>query len=291
MGNGPQRPDHGGNFYMVPRRVIESVAWRCASLRARAILQVFQFCHNGHNNGEITLSIKQIGKALGDQCHGPNAKAVAELIELGFLECTSDAMHGQSKARSYRVTFIPTGKGKATLATNEFQEWRPLPGSKRAFGGARSARPVKFGGAITATQDVKFDAVTATVVKFHDAVTATGGPAIAGISDEASDAVTATILGNHSTHRPGVSPLSEISSRSGAESIAADFDDLREWVREAIAVLGYGGAKVLAKSANMPEPNLSRFRAGKALSEQYRLKLHEACARVLPANKRKKDAA
>lgn len=291
MGQGPQKPDHRGNFFMVPRSVIECVAWRHASLRARAVLQVFQFCHDGFNNGEITLSIKQIGKALGDQCHGANARAVAELIELGFLECTSDATHGQSKARSYRVTFIPTGKGKATPATNEFQAWRPAPGSRRAFGGARAAQPVKFGGAITATQDVKLDAVTATVVKFHDAVTATGGPAIAGISGEASGAVTATILGNHSTRRHGVSPLSEISSRTGAESIAADFDDLRAWVREAIEVLGYGGAKALAKSANMPEPNLSRFRAGKALSEQYRLKLHEACARVLPADKRKKDAA
>lgn len=286
MSQGPQKPDHRGNFFMVPRSVIESVAWRGASLRARAVLQVFQFCHDGFNNGNITLSIKQIGKALGDQCHGANAKAVAELIELGFLECTSDAMHGQSKARSYRVTFIATGKGKANPATNEFQEWRPFPGAKRAFGGARSTQPVKFGGAVTATPDVKLDAVTATVVKFHDAVTATGGPAIAGISGEASVAVTAPYLSNHSTHRSGVSPISEISSRMGPESIAADFDDLRAWVRDAIAVLGYGGAKILASKAGIPEPNLSRFRAGKTLSEQYRLPLHEACARVLPADKR-----
>ncbi len=290
MANGPQKPDHRGNFFMVPRSVIESVAWRGASLRARAILQIFQFCHDGFNNGEITLSIKQIGKAMGDQCHGANAKAVAELIALGFLECTSDASHGQSKARAYRVTFIASGKGKATPATNEFQAWRPAPGSKRAFGGARSSQTVKFGVAVTATQGVEFDAVTATVVKFHDAVTATGGPEIAGVPDQTSVAVTAPYLGNHSTQRCSVSPLSEISSRNRPESIAADFDDLRAWVRDAIAVLGYGGAKILASKAGIPEPNLSRFRAGKALSEQYRLPLHEACARVLPANKRKAAA-
>lgn len=28
MANGPEMPDHGGNFFMKPRRVINSVTWR-----------------------------------------------------------------------------------------------------------------------------------------------------------------------------------------------------------------------------------------------------------------------
>lgn len=290
MSNGPQKPDHRGNFAQVPKCVVDSVAWRHASLRARVVLLIFQQVHNGFNNGEITLSIKQIGRALGDQCHGANARAVAELIELGFLECTSDACHSQSKARSYRVTFISSGKGKPTPATNDYLHWRPSAEAKRAFGGARTARKVKFGGAVTATPSVEFDAVTATPVKFHDAVTATGGSGIATIPPQARVAVTAPILVNQSTDYSNVSPLSEISPRTGPESIAADFDDLRAWVEEAIAVLGYGGAKILASKANVPQANLSRFRSGKALSEKYRLQLHEACARILPKNKRQAAA-
>lgn len=290
MSGGPQKPDHRGNYAQVPKCVVESVAWRHASLRARVILLIFQQVHNGFNNGEITLSIKQIGRALGDQCHGANARAVAELIELGFLECTSDACHSQSKARSYRVTFISSGggkgKGKPTPATNEYLQWRPSAEAKRAFGGARTARKVKFGGAVTATPSVEFDAVTATPVKFHDAVTATGGAGIATIPHPACVAVTAPYLVNQSTDHSTVSPLSEISSRTGADSIAADFDDLRLWVEEAISALGYGGAKVLATKANVPTSNLCRFRTGKTLSEKYRLPLHEACARIVPKDKR-----
>lgn len=290
MANGPQKPDHRGNFYMTPRSVVDCVAWRCASLRARAVLQVFQAKHTGYNNGEIALSIKQIGAFLGDQCHGANAKAVAELIELGFVECTSDAMHGQSKARTYRLTFVSTGNGKQTPATKEYEMWRPTPGSRKAFGGARSAAHMKFGSAVTATQEAESDAVTATLVKFHDAVTATGVPGIADFSNDSSVAVTAALIGNHSPPLPGHPLVSGISSQIVPDSIAADFGELREWLRNAIAAMPYGGAKALAKDAGIPEATLSRFRNGKTMKESYRLKLHEACARVLPRDKWKAAA-
>lgn len=280
MAQGPQKSDHGGKFIMVPRRVVDSVAWRNASMRARAVLQVLQYCHDGYNNGTLAISIKQIGQALGDQNHGANSRALAELIELGFLECTSDAAHGQAKARTYRITFISTGEGKrAAPATHEYADWRPTGDAKKAFGGARTAARKKFGAAVTTTQEVETVIVTATQVKFHGAETATRVAVTPGVSADRSVAVTAPHLGNHPG---GNSGLPEISSHPCRQSIVAPLDELRAWVRAAVEAIGYGGAKALASAADIPEPTLSRFRQGRSLPEQYQRPLHEACARVLP---------
>lgn len=100
MSQGPQKADHRGNFIMIPRAVLDSVAWRHASMRARVVLQVLLFHHDGWNNGNLSISVKQIGKALNNQNHAANGQALAELIKLGFVECTSGADHGQAKARS-----------------------------------------------------------------------------------------------------------------------------------------------------------------------------------------------
>lgn len=62
--------------------------------------------------------------------------------------------------------------------------------------------------------------------------------------------------------------------------------DLREWVREVIASLPYGGARELAQDAAVPEPILSRFRNGKGLPNEYRASLQHACARHIPFNQR-----
>ena len=64
----------------------------------------------------------------------------------------------------------------------------------------------------------------------------------------------------------------------------ADVDILRTWVGEVVERAGYGGARKLANAADVPEPVLSRFRAGKGLPDRYRLPLQEACARSLPFN-------
>lgn len=293
MANGPQKPDHRGNFYMTPRRVVDSVAWRCASLRARAVLQVFQDRHNGFNNGDISLSIKEIGAALGDQNHAGNSRAVAELIELGFLECTSDAAHSQAKARTYRITFIGTGEGKrATSATHEYQNWRPQTGARKKFGGARSAMDVKFGAAVTATRTPVSVVVTTTPVKFRAAVTATQGAEIADFQEQGSVAVTAPLLSNHLSGESGSSEITpKVRKICPADSAGVPLDELRAWVRAVVEVLGYGGQKTLANNAAITQPALTRFRQGRSLPEAYRLPLQEACGRALPYNRWKAAAA
>lgn len=284
-----QKPDHRANFFMVPRAVVASVAWRHASLRARAILQIMQYRHDGRNNGQIALTLKDIARELGGKNHGANAKAIAELIALGFIECTSGADHRQAKAREFRITFIPTGEGKRSQpATNEYQEWRPAPGNRKVFGGARSADPMKFGAAVTAMPTMKSDTVTATEVKFHVTETATGVAGIAHFSTDSNVAETVTLLSNHLSPQSRPRSVSGISPSQSVESIAAPVDELRAWLRDAITAIG--GAKLLAKEAGVPEATLSRFKNGKGLPERYRLPLHEACGRALPYSKWKAAA-
>ena len=256
---------------MMPRRVQDSIAWRHASLRARVVLGVFLYHHDGWNNARLALTIRQIGQAIGDQNNGANGKAVAELIQLGFLDCVTDADHQQSKAREYRITFIPTGHGKtAQPATHEYADWRPGPMQTRKFGGAR-----------TATPNTISDAVTASTVKFSDAVTAPRPTENCGFEVPSLDAVTAPLLINQSPTkdcRPARSVLARVQTPS--LDLAVPVDELRLWAQSAIAQIG--SARRLAQSAGIPEPALSRFRNGKSLPDHFRHALQQACGRALP---------
>lgn len=289
QGQGPQKADHRGNFIMIPRAVLESVAWRHASMRARSILLVLLFHHNGWNNGTLSISVKQVGKALGNQNHAANGQALAELMQLGFIDCTSGADHGQAKARTYRITFVSTGEGKRVQpATHDYQSWRPSAGAKRQFGRGKNADPMKFGGAITATPSMKSVAMTAPQMKFHVAITAPLESEIADLSTDSSVAEIAPHLINHLSSRPRLSPVSEISPSQQDDSLMPPIPELRDWVRDAIRAIG--AAKLLAKDAGIPEATLSRFKNGKPLPEQYRNRLQEACGRALPYSRWKAAA-
>ncbi len=283
MAGGPQKTDHGGNFIVLPRKLLASPAWRSLSMHARATYLVFCERHNGFNNGEIALGVREVSAALGNQNHRATSRSICELIERGFLVCTSDADHHQAKTRTYRITAIQTGNGKkeGSKATNDYLEWRPGPLQKRKFGGAR-----------TATQRPVSVTETATERKFPVAVPATTMTEICGFEADACVAVPATLIGNqsvdHSRSSGSLEIIAPVASRPAgvgpAQSSLPALDELREWTRAVIAKLGYGGAKKLAAAAKVPEPVLSRFRQGKNLPEHHRLALQHACGRALPFN-------
>jgi hypothetical protein len=269
-----QKVDHGGNFYMMPRRVTGSVAWRHLTFRARAILDAFLHAFDGHNNGRLIFSIHAIGKAIGSKNHGLNSKAVAELIELGFLECVSDANRAQSKAREYRITFIAThqsnGNGVEIVpATHEYIDWRPL-----------HAR--KFGGGRTTTTKAESSSVTTTTVKGCVGETTSDATESCGLEGLSLVGETTPLL---CTIPPGSQDLSkspEIVPQMHAGDFRTELGTLRVWARKVVADIGYGGNRTLADAAGISEVALSRFRSGKNLPDQYRAPLQHACARHIP---------
>jgi hypothetical protein len=262
---------------MTPRRVVSSVAWRHTSFRARSVLNAFQLAFNGRNNGEIAFGIHEIGKAIGSANHGPNAKAVAELIEKGFLECTSDANRAQSKARTYRVTFISTGEPRKIVpATHDYERWRPASGRK-------------FGGARTTSKNPLFGVETTPSVKDCVVGTTSTSTESRGSEDLSLGVNSTPPLYNHPTlAQHGVetphSPLRIVPEIWRAD-LRADLHVLRAWADKVVLQLGYGGARTLALDAGISEVALSRFRSGNNLPDHYRIALQEACARTIPFNR------
>lgn len=275
MAQGPQKADHGGNFVMTPRAVLDSLAWKHLSFRARAVLQVFQDRHDGFNNGHLGLGIHEIGKRLGNQNHGGNSRAVAELIERGFLECVSDADRKHAKVREYRLTFITSGKARSVeKATNDYRDWRPA-----------GARTRKFGSANTATQEGVCVVNTATMVKNSVAITATDDAASPEFCTPSSGANTALLIDNqYEAPLLGCESLPSNPEKLRRADLRCELTELRHWAQTIIDRTGYGGARRLAHNAEIPETALSRFRAGRSLPDQYRIPLQEACGRMLPYN-------
>lgn len=271
MGQGPQKPDHKGSFTMTPRKVTGSLAWRHLSFRARAVLQAFQDRHNGFNNGEIGFGLKEIGSAIGSKGHGANAKAVAELIEKGFLEMTSDFDRAASKVRQYRITFIPTGRDRNLKpATNEYLDWRPGPKDARKFGGANIAPSATESGA-------PLGANTAPMKKVSGANTAPRVTESSGLATPDLGAKTAPLIGNHPN---GIFP-DGISTPTGPDHPNdPELVELRQWSRAVIKQVRF--ARELLAGTGIPEPTFSKFRSGKNLPSKYRDALRCACARHLP---------
>lgn len=138
-------------------------------------------------------------EAVGDQNRGANSRAIAELIDLGFIECTSAADHAYARAREYRITFINTGEGKNRApATHEYEQWR------------LAAKTKKFGGAKTAPTNVQTGAETAPLIGNHLSTADKPSPRLANIPAPAR----------------------------AAEPITVDVDELRLWVQAVIRQLG-----------------------------------------------------
>lgn len=266
MAGGPEKVDHGGKYLQLPLKLIHSLAWRYANSRERSVLLAIQSRHNGFNNGAIGLTIHEIGAICGNQSHSYNSKAVVGLIERGFVECTSDSNRHQAKSRTYRLTYIScrTGSGKVVPATNEYLEWRPREKTR------------KFGSEETARRKPVCVAVASTRRKFCGEGSSTPMTESRGFEGHPRGEVSSLHIGNQYGG----------PSKSDESSVAVGLEILRPWLDEAIARLGYGGARDLAQQAGVPEPTLSRFRAGKNLPSQYRLRLQEACARVVPFSAR-----
>lgn len=116
----------GEGFAGIPKLVINSPSYRNLSLWARAILVEITARMNGYNNGKIAMSQREISEALANSNMRKIGRAVAELIEHGFLDVTAEGIWKQRQAREYRLTFINTMQGHFSIpATNDYLKWQP----------------------------------------------------------------------------------------------------------------------------------------------------------------------
>lgn len=280
--SGHQKADHGGKFCTVPHRVLDSPAWKDLSMRARAALQVFQMRHNGRNNGKIAMGVKALSAALGGKNHKAAGDVIRELIEHGFLECTSEANRSLARVREYRITFISSGGDNSTKrATHDYAEWRAAPGAERKFRGTKIAP--REGESVTLNAPKRKLSVT---------LNAPCSTVSRGLEQSCRGAINAPHILNHLPDSlPGPATLQIVTSNVDQTHAGPSLDELRDWFRAVIAQSGYGGARKLSEATGIPEPILSRFRGGRNLPAHYRSALHTACARALPHSKFKAGQA
>jgi hypothetical protein len=128
----------GDRFVMLPFYLLKSPAYRSLSVTARALIPEIAMRFNGENNGRISFSVREAGKAVGrDKDTAGNA--LHELEDKGFLDAKRKGYFSsiQSKATEWRLTWLPCGDERPT---KEFMRWQqpekkqiavPLPGTAR----------------------------------------------------------------------------------------------------------------------------------------------------------------
>ena len=79
---------------------------------------------NGYNNGKIAVSQRQLSARLQNSNFGKIGRAIAELVEHGFIDVEVEGHWKARLAREYRLTFVSTGVlHRRVPATNEYLGW------------------------------------------------------------------------------------------------------------------------------------------------------------------------
>jgi hypothetical protein len=250
-GEPAQKVDHGGDYFLLGRPMLRSPAYASLSLRARSSLFVLLETWTGWNNGKIGLSIENLGRALGNQNHRANSAALLELMDRGFIECTSGADHHKRKAREYRLTFVQTGQSAAQQPTNEWRNWTPRNGNT-------SLEP-------TAVETWKRHEPTAAQWKLSTEPTATRETETCGFGGRFRPEPTASHIVNQDQQSSDDVPGSGNAFAHPAELRAA----LDRLIDD-----GRASAAEIARAINMLPGTMSKFRSGRNLPEKYRGPLH-----------------
>lgn len=126
-----QADTRGQGWVGLPQAVADSAAYLCLDPFQRAVLGEILRRFNGFNNGEIGITYEEIGERLkGSNKSLPNnariAAAVVALMKHGLIDEPTPQSWLQRRARTYRLTFISSGKAPPfRRATNDYLKWTP----------------------------------------------------------------------------------------------------------------------------------------------------------------------
>ena len=126
-----------GSFVMLGHELMDSPAWRTASLGARCVVLAIWRRHTGKNNGKISYSRREARADLG--C-GPNqaVRYLEEAQERGLIDATKrGSFDWKSGARAARATTwrLTMERFNGRDPTNEWTSWTP---PENSFDGYRS---------------------------------------------------------------------------------------------------------------------------------------------------------
>lgn len=232
-------------FVRLDQPVHRSAAFRALSTNARALILEVISLHNGLNNGELFLSVRDAAKAIGLADVGAAGRALKELVQHGFLAVTNPG-HFAIKVRhatQYRLTFEACGDRPPT---NEWRNWRPEPGTPAWTRLSRlRGTNLRCGKEALAVLESCTEGARKTT-NGGSSVTETNTGAVQNqhVADSPSAEETGTQVVCHGEQPTRASPAACAKVRGRA----------RQWLS-----LTSGGQRKLAHAAGLTEPKLSRF--------------------------------
>jgi len=268
----PHKADgRGGHYALIPYVALDSLL---VAVGPRAVAVAFAILRhfNGKNNGSITVSMRDIGEAIGSANNPANAAAIIELEKTGFLTVTRYPKC-QRKANEYGFTFISRGANGQVPATHDYLETKKSCVSKPH---TRNALRVS---------DID------TRRKHRVSDIDTRPLETSGVSNAPRVSEIYTPILNHtprSSDQAGNIPEDGVKSPAGkfANSAAMDEIELRRFAMSFLAKAVPGSQSKLAHEAGIPGGTLSKFLSGRSLPEQYRVPLQLAVGRSYPMEAR-----
>lgn len=104
-----KKTNHQGRFMIVPYHLFESVAFKDLSPQAVQILLLLKYRFNGSNNGEISLSCREVAAWYGISKGTASAK-FKELYLHGFIKPVKKGKFTTRMATVWLLTFERFGK-------------------------------------------------------------------------------------------------------------------------------------------------------------------------------------
>lgn len=111
---------------MLPNYVFESPAYRALKPGPRALLFELIHKHNGHNNGKIVFSARDMTRDLNITDRETTAKYIRDLEEKGLVKATRrggfNVKASDRRATEWELTWMPVGNNPAS---KDFMRWQP----------------------------------------------------------------------------------------------------------------------------------------------------------------------
>jgi hypothetical protein len=278
----PHRIDHRGDYIILPGPALNQIM-AANYPRALAVLLAIQSEFNGWNNGSITVSMRQIGKAIGSPDNVANAMAVSWLEQAGFIWIGKTHSKGSRKAREYGLTYANSYDGPAQHTYLQVaapqpevhrQDWKQA--QERGWKD-HTRKPSSVLDTNTERKQSVSKSYTDATEKSHSCPPSPVLDSYTPILCHPSERVIVPFPSSEST---------QYAAGHFRGAAAMGIEELRSFALRYIDWAGVGSQSRLAADAGVPGGSLSKFLAGKSLASAHRLPLQLAIGKAWPVEAR-----
>jgi len=118
------RSKRDGQHVRLYHYLLKSDAWLSLKCSERALYLAIAVRFNGHNNGEISLSVREAAKEL--HIHRDTVtKGFAALIDKGFIKCNQKGHFGY-KVRHASTWILTQERYQDQLPTKDYLKWKSV---------------------------------------------------------------------------------------------------------------------------------------------------------------------